>query len=118
LHLFLTKKLEREGSQLYQEITGNEKSGYKENLDVIAFSNDLEGGNLIFRGDVGLIRKINKDFSIDVSVSARASNLVVAAYEIEYFTSSQPQPRRAKIENSATGFGLYVGLRYNLIKDE
>ncbi len=110
----LTKKLEREGSQFFYEIAKNEASGDEEQIEVITFSNGLGPGNLIFRADAGLYRSVSEHLAIDMSVSGRFSNLVFNEFEIEYFSQSEPQKKRAVLQNNAKSFSFSIGLKYKI----
>ncbi|MGB0851561.1 MAG: hypothetical protein ACPGTP_09945, partial [Bacteroidia bacterium] len=109
---FLSRKLEREGSQLQEEIAKNTESGYEENIFLTTYSNGLEAGNLIFRGDIGFFRVISKEIALDFSLSGRSSNLPLSSYKIEYNTSSELDKKTAEITNYGKSLGFYIGLKY------
>lgn len=109
---FLSRKIEREGSQLHIEIAKNNESGYEEEINLTTYSNGLEAGNLIFKGDVGFFRVISKELALDFSVSGRTSNLPMSSYKIEYNTFSELEKKRAEITNYGKSFGFYIGLKY------
>lgn len=114
VQFFITKKLDREGSQLFTETASNQTSGYRENIYLITYSNGFESGNLLLRADVGLCRQISDFFSLELTASYRGSSLPISEYEIEYFTDSASEVKRARVQNRGKSLGFYFGLRYKL----
>ncbi|PCJ66395.1 MAG: hypothetical protein COA58_06355 [Bacteroidetes bacterium] len=115
-HLFLNKKLTRTGSQFFKEPARNESGSYEEDIEVIAFSNDFEPGNIIFRGDVGVYRQISKSLSLDFSVSGRFSNLPLNEFKIEYSSFSNSTKQQAVVANKGVALNLIFGIKYQINK--
>ena len=71
---FVSRTLDREGSQLYDEMAKNDETGYEEPITVYTYSNDLEGGNILMRADLGLYRQVSKTLFLDMSIAAKSSS--------------------------------------------
>jgi hypothetical protein len=116
VHFFLSKKLTREGNQNFKDAATNEKNTYEETMNVTTFSNAFEAGNLIFRADAGVYRRVSETLSIDISVSGRASNLPLNQFTIEYTSFSNSTPQQAEFTNKGVAINLIFGVKYRINK--
>ena len=112
--LFLNRTLKQEGSATFFEEAKNTDIGYAEPIQLIMFSNGLEAGNLIFRGDVGMNYYFGNRVFLEASISARIGNTTLSEYQVEYQSQSMLAPRRATISTSGRSIGFNIGIRYRL----
>ena len=117
LNVIVNKSLSREGSQTFTEEVRNDEFGITDEIEVITYSNGFGPGGYLFRGDVGTLIHVGKEFYVDVSLSARSSSLQLNEFDIEYIAGSNPQKQGAKLSTKGTGFGVYIGMRYVIGKD-
>ena len=85
-----------------------------EKARVTTYSNDFEAGNIIFRGDVGAYRNVSNSLAIDISVSGRASNLLVNQFQVEYITDGGRGEKNIFIESKGVSLGIYFGIKYKI----
>ena len=109
----VSKKLDREGSQSILDTARNESSGAKEAIKLITYSNGFGAGSLLFRGDVGVFKRLSPSLSIDVSLSGRFSTLNLNEFDIEY-TKENSDKHQAKLLTNGVNLSLYIGLRYRI----
>lgn len=112
--IFINKTLSQEGSTAYIEEAKNTVIGYAEPIEVTVFSNGIEAGNLIFRGDVGMNYYFGNNVFLEASISGRAGNTMLSEYEIQYQSQSMQGPLRAKVRTSGQSIGFYLGVRYRI----
>ncbi len=113
-HLFVNRRLDREGSLGINSKTQNDESGYEENIYVTIFSNGFESGSFLLRLNMGCYRDISETMAINFSISARGSSVVINEYEIQYTTDSEPQNQNAKLQTNGDQLGFYLGLKYRI----
>lgn len=116
LHFFVARKLDREGSSTYNETAQNDETGDATELSIIEFSNGLEPGNLLFRGNVGVYRALNERLSLDISISGRISTLPLNEFQVDYTEINSPNQNKqtARFSTNGAQIGLYFGIKYNI----
>jgi hypothetical protein len=112
-HIFLKKELDRTGSEFFVEEISTDGS-FSESMDVTLYSNDFEGGILVFRGDAGVYRNISDDLALDLCISGRVSNLPVNQFSLEYQQNWNVPEKNILITNSAASLGFYLGIKYKI----
>ena len=85
-------------------------------MSVTTFSNDFEAGNIIFRADAGVYRRISENLSVDISLSGRASNLPLNQFTIEYTSFSNSTPQQAEFTNKGVALNFIFGVKYRINK--
>lgn len=116
INFFVTRALDREGSQFYDEIAKNEDSGYEEPIDVTTYSNGLEGSNIFLRADLGFYRQVSKTLFLDISVTGKTSFASVNEFKIEYSSESNKAPQIATFETNGSSLSLNLGVKYRINK--
>lgn len=115
VHNVFNKKLSREGSQTLS-VPASTNDGFTEQpMDVIIFSNGNESGSLIFKGNMGVYRKLNENLAADISISGRFSNLPLNEFQVEYALNGSNK-QNAIFTTDGTQLGLYIGLKYTINK--
>ena len=113
-HAFLTKNLDREGILTENETIYASNGDEVDNMELIYFSNEFEGGNLIFRADAGVYRRISENISIDLSFSGRAASQTVSEFTVEYSSNLGASAKNILISNKATSWGLNLGIKFKI----
>ncbi|MBT8327054.1 MAG: outer membrane beta-barrel protein, partial [Bacteroidia bacterium] len=103
-HAFLTKNLSREGILTENEIIYANNGDEVDNMELIYFSNDFEGGNLIFRADLGVYRNITDNLAIDMSISGRAASQSISEFTVEYKSNLGASAKNILISNHAASW--------------
>ena len=116
INFFVSRSLDREGSQFYDEMAKNDETGYEEPIAVYTYSNDLEGGNILMRADLGLYRQVSKTLFLDMSIAAKSSFTPINEFEIEYTSNSNTNIQRARLETRGSSVSLNLGVKYRINK--
>ena len=116
INFFVSRTLDREGSQFYDEMANNDETGYQESIAVYTYSNDLEGGNILMRADLGLYRQVSKTLFLDMSIMAKSSFTPINEFEIEYTSNSNATVQRARLETRGSSVSLNLGVKYRINK--
>lgn len=114
VQLFIKRSLSREGTLILTDEINPEEEPVEE-FDMVVYSNGFESGNLIFRADLGAFYAVNEDLSLDISLTARASNLLVNEFSMEYsnFNGSIFE-KDIHIRNSGKALQLSLGIKYRI----
>lgn len=111
-HLFISKKLSRDGSVFTNSELVDSVGGVLRQFEMITYSHNMEAGNLIFRGDLGLYYNVSSSLAIEMSISGRMANLPIHSFKIDYDLNDANPGKQVKITNSGKSLGLQLGIKY------
>lgn len=112
--LFLTKRLSREGLVETSENLVDEDNFILRRYAMSSYSYGFESGNLIFRGDLGLVRKLSPVLALDIAVSGRAANLPIHSFKVNYDLDNMQVGENVVITNTGRAINVLLGIRYTI----
>lgn len=113
LQFFLTRKLDREGTEIIDEAIVDQNGSVVSRYEITTFGNTTEAGNFLLRMDAGFIFSIKSYLHIDASFQIKGSTLPINSFKIQY-PDSKNAIREVTVETKGLSYGLNLGLRLDL----
>jgi hypothetical protein len=113
-HLFLTKRLSREGLIESTDDLRDDDNFIIRSYSLRTYSYGFESGNLIFRGDIGVTRQLSQSLALDLAISGRAANLPVHSFNVNYNLDFGEIGENVVVTNSGRALNLLIGVRYTI----